>query len=125
MTILDASAVLGLIQGERRASSVVHHLADAAISAVNHAEVIGKLVDVGMPASIAAGLLPRLHIEVVPFTQRHALIAGELRPVAAHLGLSVGDRACLATALVEGDTAVTLDRAWADLDIGIPIVLCS
>jgi ribonuclease VapC len=36
-------------------------------------------------------------------------------------GLSLGDRACLALARLRDLPAVTADRAWAKLDLGIPI----
>ena len=123
MTILDASAVLGLIQAEPRANGVLSYLVDGAMSAVNHAEVVGKLVDVGMPATMAAELVDRLHIEVLPFTERHAVVVGELRSRTSRFGLSLGDRACLATGLVEGRHVVTLDRMWAELDLGLGIVV--
>jgi ribonuclease VapC len=124
VTILDASAVLGLLQGEPRASVVVSHLDEAAMSAVNHAEVVGKLVVAGMSAAMADGVVRLLHIDVVPFNEHHAILAGELRSSTSHLGLSLGDRACLATALVDGSAVVTLDRRWDALDLGIAMVVC-
>lgn len=50
-----------------------------------------------------------------------ALAASKLRPATRHKGLSLGDRACLALAIREGATAITTDRAWADLDVGCHI----
>ena len=123
MTILDASAILGLLLGEDRAGPVVGHLSDAAISAVNLAEVVGKLDDVAMPAHVAADLMHRLNLRVVEFDEEQALIAGGLKRETAHLGLSLGDRACLATGIAAGDRIVTLDRAWARLDIAVPILV--
>ncbi len=49
--------------------------------------------------------------------------AGQLRAATKHLGLSLGDRACLALAIQEDATALTADRSWADLDIGCKIEL--
>lgn len=123
MTVIDASAILGLLFREDRANPVVGYLADAGISAVNLAEVVGKLADVGIPASVAVDLVHRLNLDVLPFTERHAVIAGELRAATSRLGLSLGDRACLATGLIDGDRVVTLDRAWSDTDLGVPIVV--
>jgi ribonuclease VapC len=123
VTILDASAVLGLIQAEPRADGVLSYLADGAMSAVNHAEVIGKLVDVGMSATMAAELVDRLHIEVLPFTDRHAVVVGELRSRTSRFGLSLGDGACLATGLIDGGQVVTLDRMWAEIDLDVPVVV--
>jgi PIN domain nuclease of toxin-antitoxin system len=41
----------------------------------------------------------------------------------ATFGLSLGDRACLALARMRRLPAVTADRAWARLDLGIAIEL--
>ncbi|WP_448377386.1 PIN domain-containing protein [Fervidobacterium sp.] len=53
-----------------------------------------------------------LGLVVVPFTLEEARLAGELDPPTRALGLSLGDRACLATAARLGITALTTDRAW-------------
>ena len=123
MTILDASAILGLLLGEDRAGPVVGHLSDAGISAVNVAEVVGKLGDIAMPPQIAADLIHRLNLRVVEFDEEQAVIAGGLKRETAHLGLSLGDRACLATGIAAGDRIVTLDRTWASLDIAVEILV--
>lgn len=47
--------------------------------------------------------------------------AGLLRPPTRPLGLSLGDRACLALARELDATALSTDRAWAELDLGITV----
>jgi PIN domain nuclease of toxin-antitoxin system len=37
--------------------------------------------------------------------------------------LSLGDRACIATAIKIGGTAVTADRVWSTLDLGCKVEL--
>jgi ribonuclease VapC len=39
------------------------------------------------------------------------------------LGLSIGDRSCLALAAEHDLPAVTADRAWSALDAGIEVVV--
>ena len=51
MTVLDASAVLALIQDEPGAREVEAVLSGARMGAANLAEVVGKLVDAGLEAS--------------------------------------------------------------------------
>ena len=63
----------------------------------------------------------RYWLEVVPFDEDLARQTGALRPVTKSLGLSLGDRACLALAQRERLPIVTADKSWAKLDLGIAI----
>lgn len=47
--VLDASAVLALLHDEPGASEVEPWIADGVVSAVNLAEVVGELLEAGMP----------------------------------------------------------------------------
>ena len=96
----------------------------AIISTVNLSEVIGKLAELGMPKAEIEAFQAELPIEVVVFNESMALEAGMLRLTTRQLGLSLGDRGCLATARVLGNLPVlTADRAWADLNIDLNITL--
>jgi ribonuclease VapC len=117
--VLDASALLALLQGEPGADLVADLLARSVISAVNLSEVMAKLTDHGMPAEAARAMLDRLPMAVHPFDREAAYAAGQLRRNTRGAGLSLGDRACLALAQQFGVAAVTADRAWASLDGGI------
>jgi PIN domain nuclease of toxin-antitoxin system len=108
--VLDASAVLTLLHDEPGASEVTPWIAEGVMSAVNLAEVVGKLLEAGMPEQPAVRAIEGL-----------ALDAGALRPSTRSLGLSLGDRICLATAQELELPVVAADRTWRDLDIGIPI----
>ena len=96
---------------------------DAAISTVNLSEVIARLAERDMPESDIRQALDGLSLEVVPFVEGHAYIAGMLRPQTAKAGLSLGDRACLALAVELQLPAMTADRAWADLPVGIEVTV--
>jgi PIN domain nuclease of toxin-antitoxin system len=115
--VLDASALLALLNGERGADRVARVVADAAMSTVNLAETISKLVQRGAPPAEASRLISLLDIEMLDFTRSLAEAAGALIAATGKRGLSLGDRACLATAMEAGATAVTADRGWADLDL--------
>lgn len=121
--VLDASALLCLLFEEPGADRVERVLHSACISAANHAEVISKLVDLGQPAEEAIADLRELDLEVVAFDRAQGEAAGGLRSPTRRLGLSLGDRACLALAQSRGAPALTTDRAWADLDVGVTIEL--
>ena len=108
--VLDASALLCLLQGEDGAERVVVALPRAMISAVNLSEVYDKLAEVGGSEARIAQAIDGLHIRVIPFDDIQARAVGMLRPLTKSLGLSLGDRACLALAHQRGAAALTADR---------------
>lgn len=122
MVVLDASAVLALLADEPGAATVAAAISEgAAIGAVNLAEVLAKLVDVGMPEAEAVAVVEGLGLEVVPFDEATAVVTARLRaPTGAH-GLSLGDRAALALALIRGEPVLTTDRAWSTVDVAVEV----
>jgi PIN domain nuclease of toxin-antitoxin system len=124
-SVLDSSAYLALILGEPGDDFVRAALRrGAAICSVNLAEVIGRLLDVNHTAQQVEDRLLEFAVPVVQFGAREGRAAGYLRASTRHLGLSLGDRACLALAAELGVPAITADRAWKDLDVGVEVVLC-
>jgi PIN domain nuclease of toxin-antitoxin system len=121
--VIDASVVLAVMLAELTPEQGEEWLTDACISAVNLAEVVATLTDRGLPPEMIAAKLARLNLDVRPFGEEQAMHAGNLRIETRHLGLSVGDRACLALAAAVNKPAATADRAWAKLDLGIKIAL--
>ncbi len=121
--VLDASAVLAVIAGEPGADVVLAaaESSDALVGAVNLAEVATKLIERGVDRALAETQIGRLPFACVAFDQRLAYVAGELRAATRDRGLSLGDRACLALAVERGAKALTADRAWDALDVGVPI----
>ena len=122
--VLDASALLCLIFQEPGAGRVEACLPGARIGAVNLAEVIGKLIDLGVDGAAAARELAELDLEIVPLDRRQAETAGYLRATTRGLGLSLGDRCCLALAATLDAAALTTDRAWTGVakDIAVELV---
>jgi PIN domain nuclease of toxin-antitoxin system len=114
--VLDASALLCLLQEEPGAERVAGALPAAMIGAVNYSEVVGKLVESELDEATVDGLIDTLQLKVVPFDQIQARLAGSLRATTRKLGLSLGDRACLALAAVEGATALTCERSWTKFE---------
>jgi ribonuclease VapC len=121
--VLDASAVLAVLRGEPGAEQVQDRLTRAVISAANYAEVVSKLVDHGAAGDLAIRAAAELGVSVTPLDEPAATRAGALREATRARGLSLGDRACLALAQREGLPVLTADRAWADLDLGVEVVL--
>ena len=121
--VLDSSSVLAVINGEPGADAVGDVLMGASISAVNYSEVIAKLVDYGLDDGDALGALDALPLTVIPVDAVQARYAGLLRRQTRAHGLSLGDRACLALAYTLGLPAVTADRAWTGLELGLEVTV--
>lgn len=119
--VLDASALLCLLFEEPGHERVEAALGSACIAAANLAEVVGKLVDRGVPPDEAVADLREVDIEVIPMDRAQAEAAGALRAATRVAGLSLGDRACLALAQALGATALTTDRPWAALNCGVAV----
>jgi len=120
--VLDASALLAVLNDESGADKLTPQLLSVATSsAVNLAEVQGKLVDRGLSPRDAweAALSPIR--EAIPFTAEHARIAGSLIAQTRVLGLSLGDRACLALGIALKAPVYTADKSWKNLKLGLRV----
>jgi PIN domain nuclease of toxin-antitoxin system len=120
-TVLDSSALLALLWSEPGSEVVGAVLEESIMSAVNMAEVCSKLADRGIASAEVRRLLLDLPVKIVAFDEKQALRSGDLREPTRRYGLSIGDRACLGLAIAEGALAVTADRTWAELEIGVAI----
>ncbi|MCC6744180.1 MAG: type II toxin-antitoxin system VapC family toxin [Acidobacteria bacterium] len=116
--VLDASAVLALLNREPGGERVEHYLAEGVMSAVNAAEVLSKLVDAGLTLGEAREGLALLGFRILGFELRDAEAVAALRTRTKSKGLSLGDRACLALGLRLEAVVVTAERSWAGLKIG-------
>lgn len=119
--VIDASALLALLNQEPNTDRWATAVKDAAISAVNLSEVVAKLAEVGMSEAEIRGALEPLGFEVVAFDAGLAYLAGLLRPHTKGLGLSLGDRACLALGQGMELPVLTADRTWTRLRVGLEI----
>ena len=114
--VLDASAVLALLNGESGADEIRSIVLDASVSAVNVAEVVGKLTDAGIPERDIRQILA-IGLRILPFGEEEISHIPAVRKSSRKVGLSLGDRCCLATALACKEPVVTADRAWVKVKI--------
>ena len=121
MIVLDASALLAYLFGESGHEVVASKLDSCCISSVNMSEVLARFARDGHDPCRVAGRLAATAMEIVPFDLVQATTAAALVASTRHLGLSLGDRACLALAVVRELEVLTADRAWAQLELPIRI----
>jgi PIN domain nuclease of toxin-antitoxin system len=120
--VLDASALLAFLRREPGAEKVAAVLTRSCISAVNLAETYGKMVEYGKRLEDVAYQVERLRIPVIPFDASQAQIAASFWKLTRSVGMSLGDRACLALALKTGVPAFTTEKEWLECDVGVQVV---
>ena len=121
-SVLDASALLALINGEPGAAKVQPLVPHAVISAVNFCETVQCLRRGGMPVEEVILALTPLVAPPVPFDEAMAYVAASIHEKTRGLGLSFGDCACLALALSRKLPAVTAERLWDKAEVGVRVI---
>jgi ribonuclease VapC len=121
--VIDSSVVLAGILGEPGGEILEDPGELFHFSMVNLAEVHTKVVERGGAIEDVNAYLGPLSIRLRTFRAGQAETIGRLRPLTRHLGLSLGDRACLALGLQTGLPVLTADTKWIELDLGIDIRL--
>ncbi len=110
-----------MLHGELGAEIVEGVVEAAAISTVNWSEVYQRSLARGVDVTGLRSELEALGLSVLPFAAEDAEQAAELWLSTREAGLSLGDRACLALALRLGAPALTADRSWIGLDLGVEV----
>ncbi len=113
--LLDASALLALFFAEPGEAAAREVLDESAVSAVSALEVLLALRKAGMSLATAREVLDSQRLPSLPFEGPAIANACLCAPVTGN-AISLGDRACLGTAMAHGLTAVTADRAWKDFE---------
>jgi PIN domain nuclease of toxin-antitoxin system len=120
--VLDASAILAVINDEPGAEKLTSDLLRRAVgSSVNLAEVQTKLLTRGWSSKEAWEDARSPVREVLPFDEEQGRIAGDLVTQTLHLGLSLGDRACLALGIVLDVPVYTAEKAWKKLALRLKV----
>lgn len=121
--VLDASALLAFLRQEPGHDVVRPVLGGAVLSSVNLSETITKLIDYGASLEEVLFQVGRLHLDIRPFGEGEARLCSSLREKTRKLGLSLGDRACLALGLQLGLPVYTAEPIWEEANLGAEIVL--
>lgn len=122
--VLDASAILALINGELGMEKLTPDLlGDAVASAVNLAEVHTKLLSRGWTPEQAWEDATSPVREIMSFDEEHARAAGDLVTQTRQFGLALGDRACLALGIALKSPVYTAEKSWQKVKVGVKIHL--
>jgi ribonuclease VapC len=124
--ILDASALIALLNGEAGSAMVEEIIDNSIMSAVNASEVAKFLINRrDYSKQEAQDVIEKLVSDIMAFSGEQAYVAASLYAETKSLGLSMGDRACLALSKVTGYPIYTADKIWekAQLpDINIKLI---
>jgi PIN domain nuclease of toxin-antitoxin system len=121
--VIDSSIVLAVLRNEDGNRLAAELAMGAVMSSVNLAEIIAKCVEFEIDPEDALQYIAGRNIEIVEFGFADGVLAGHLWKAAPKGKLSLGDRACIATAVRLGAAAVTADRVWAELDLPCKVEL--
>ena len=121
--VVDASALLAALHDEPGGQEVERVLGQAALSTVNLTEVAQmslarRIVSEGFTEDLQA-----VGLTIFPFTAGDAMLAAKLWQDTRSVGLSLGDRACLALGMRLGLPVLTADRAWGELSLDVDVTL--
>jgi ribonuclease VapC len=124
--VLDASAVLAVLLDEPGGDFVFDAMNGSHISIVNLSEVYATLMDAGMTFETVQQVVEPLPMRRITFREDHAWQTAKLRSLTKKFGLSLGDRACITTAIFESLPILTADRRMAEakavLDLDIRMI---
>jgi len=97
------------------------HNSGAAISSVNWSEVVQKSLARGAQVAGLREDLEAAGLIVLPFEAEDADLAARLWFQTRSYGLSLGDRACLATGLRARAPVLTADHTWTSLTLDVDV----
>ncbi len=124
--VIDASAIIALLEQEKGAEIVEKKLNGAIVSSVNFSEivaVINRKVTDKKTQEEAIRLFTSTFQHVIDFDKEQAMIVGKLDQFTKQYGLSLGDRACLALAQFRNLPVLTAEKNWQKLKIDVDIQL--
>ncbi len=113
--VLDASALLAYLHDEPGADKVDALLDECLISTVNWSEVVQKSLARGVDIEGFREDIASLGVIIENFTLLDSEEAAKIWLISRSMGLSLGDRACLAFAMRRHAPILTADRAWLNL----------
>jgi len=122
--VFDSSALIALLAKEKGYELVKNHMRDAIISTVKIAEVYKYCIETQkIPLNETRKIIKLLGIKIIDFDDDQAAINADLVSKTKKYGLSLGDRACIALAIIGNHSIITCDKIWQEVDIGVELIM--
>lgn len=119
--VFDSSA---LIAKEPGYESVRQNLKHAIISSVNIAEVYKYCIEVqNLTEDDCRNLIKLSGIKIIDFCEEQALITAKIIKKTKQYGLSLGDRGCIALAMLRNYPILTCDKIWQKVDLDVEFIM--
>jgi PIN domain nuclease of toxin-antitoxin system len=115
--ILDSSALLALINNEEGSSVVEELLGSIIMSSINISEVASILLDSEMDTEQVSKAIEPFIDSIIDFDFEYSILCASLKKSTKHLGLSLGDRACISLGIKLIFPIYTADKLWAELKL--------
>lgn len=117
MVIIDASALIALLNEEPGSEIVAEHISEATISAINLGEVAQYHLRSFSNLEAFKAVMTALELEVLSVDDQQAYEAARIRTASIQRGkkgsqLSQADTICLAAAKLNDWTILTADKEW-------------
>jgi len=113
--LLDTSALIALLKKEPGYERIENIIANSAISSVNLCELVSVLARSGISDLDIDEMIKDIVPEIIPFCEDTSIKAGKLLTLTKTYGLSLGDRACIATGDYYKMEIHTTDKVWLKL----------
>ena len=115
--VLDASALMTLINAELGADLVEKHIEKACISSVNFTEVLTKLLEQSIPFEDAQTILNNFNLEIIVYDEEQISGVSLFRLDTKQYGLSLADRVCLNLGRLLKLPVITTDQIWSKIKV--------
>ena len=115
--ILDSSALLALINNEEGSSVVEELLGSIIMSSINISEVASILLDSEMDTEQVSKAIEPFIDSIIDFDFEYSILCASLKKSTKHLGLSLGDRACISLGIKLGLPIYTADKICAEVKL--------
>lgn len=119
--LLDTSAIIALLKKEPGYEILEELISRSAISSVNLAELVSVLTRTGVLENEIDEIIKDIVPEIILFTEDIAIQTGKLIASTKEYGLSLGDRACIATGIILKLPIYSTDAIWSKLNLNCKI----